>query len=171
MNKVFVVCLFFLGIGAAWAGDEFSAVRCGADIPKALIGKSVKAGTVRIIEDRHKDIGLEHMGANKISPNLYLSEWRICGKEYYLLIDGRYIIRDALLFPDHDKNSPGASGFCVVNDTELPEIIYAVLTKEAGMKTYPAKAAWIIDERRRKFVAMPVEGMRCPRDNIFTGDM
>lgn len=74
MKNVFVVWLFIFSIGVARAGDEFSAVRCGADVPKALIGKSVKAGKVKVVEDRHKDIGLEHMGADKISSNIYLSE-------------------------------------------------------------------------------------------------
>lgn len=171
MKNVHIVWLFILSIGAAWAGDEFSAVRCGADVPKALIGKSVRAGSVQAIEGRHKDIGLEHRGADKISKHLYMNEWRICGREYYLLIDGRYIIRDVLLFPDHDKDSPGFTGFCTVNDKERPEIIYAVLAKEVGMNTYPAKTAWVIDEKRRKFEAISVEGMRCPREHIFPGDL
>jgi hypothetical protein len=171
VKKILVLCLFLLFHGAAWAGDEFSSVRCGADIPKALLGKSIKKEKVRLIENRHKDIGLENVGNGDTLGDLYVSIWRICGAEYIELLDKRYVIRDVLPFPAHDKDSPSiVGGFCLVNGKESPDEIYAVLTKEAGVDTYPAKAAWTIDQKRKKFVPVSVDGMRCPRDQISTVD-
>ncbi len=170
MKKIFAVCLFFLGAGVAWAGDEFSSVRCGGDIPRALLGKTVKGEKVRVTEGRHKDIGLEHLGIDELPTDSYLSTWRICGKEYFLLVDGRDVIRDVLLFPGHDTNSPAFGGYCLIDDKEVPDYIYGVLEKKAGMETYSVKAAWKVDEKYRKFVSMPVDGMHCPSDNIFSVD-
>ncbi len=169
MKKIFAVCLFFLGAGVAWAGDEFSSVRCGADIPKALIGKSVKHEKSRVIEDRHKDIGLQDLGGDEISNTIFMSSWMICGKEYFLLYV-RGIIRDVLPFPGHDKSTPAFGAYCQVGGKEVPDYIYGVLEKKAGMEKYSVKAAWKLDEKRKKFVAVPVEGMRCPRGEIFTVD-
>ncbi len=169
MKKIFAVCLFVIGTGVASAGDEFSSVRCGADIPKALLGKSVKHEKSRLIEDRHKDIGLQDLGGDEISNRIFMSSWMICGKEYFLLYD-RNIIRDVLLFPAHDKNTPAFGAYCQVGGKEVPEFIYGVLEKKPGMQTYSVKVAWRLDEKRVKFVPMPVEGLSCPSDSIFSVD-
>lgn len=169
MKKIFAVCLFVVGTGVASAGDEFSSVRCGADVPKALLGKSVKHEKSRVIEDRHKDIGLQELGGDEISNRIFMSSWMICGKEYFLL-HVRGIIGDVLPFPGHDKNTPAFGAYCQIGGKEVPEFIYGVLEKKAGMEEYSVKVAWKVDEKRGKFVAMPVEGMLCPSDDIFSAD-
>lgn len=169
MKKIFAVCLFLLGTGVASAGDEFSAVRCGADIPKALMGKRVKDEKTWVIEDRHKDIGLQDLGGEEISNSIFMSSWMICGKEH-LLLYVRGVIRDVLPFPVHDKSTPAFGAYCQVGGKKVPDYIYGVLEKKAGMGTYSVKAAWKVDKKRGKFVAMPVDGMRCPSDQIFSVD-
>ena len=34
----------------------------------------------------------------------------------------------------------------------------------------PAKVAWKIDEKTKKFVSLPTKGLRCPRNGIITAD-
>lgn len=161
MKKILVLCFLLHCFGAAWASDEFRSVRCGGDIPKALIGKHIVDEKVRVTENRHKDIGLQNLGGDEISASVFVSSWMICGQEYLLFYKGG-VIRDVLSFPGHDQDFPVFTGICAINDKEMPEMIVAILVKEAGMNTLPAKAAWKIDEKGGKFVSMPVAGLRCP---------
>lgn len=138
-------------------------------MPSALLGKSVKYEKDLVIESRHKDLGLQSLGGDEYSGSIFVGTWMICGREYFLLYD-HHVVHDVLLFPEHDKSSPQFGGACMVDGKELPESIYAVLVKEDGKETYPAKAAWNVDEKRGKFVKMPVEGMRCPRSGIIGRD-
>ena len=154
----------------ASAADLFSKVRCGADIPKALIGGFMSNQSDASIEARHKTLGLENLGGSELTGNQFLSSWRICGNEYLLILDRKSIVRDVLQFPEHSKASPEFIGSCRVNDKELPGEIVAVLTNEAGAENLPAKLAWKIDSRKAKFVKLATEGMQCPRSGIITAD-
>jgi len=168
MKKHILLFLLFQCAGAAWAGDEFSAVRCGADIPKVLMGKSAKKEKVRLTESRHKDIGLQNLGGDEVSDRIFVSTWRICGKEYFLLHQ-RGIIRDVLLFPEHNKDTPAFGGYCSVDGRDVPEYIYGVAENKGGMEA-SVRAAWKVDEKRSKFVEMPLAGLRCPGSEIFSVD-
>jgi hypothetical protein len=152
------------------AADLFSKVRCGTDIPKALIGGFMTNERDASVEARHKDLGLKDLGASELPGGLFLSSWLICGNEYMLILDKKSIVRDVLQFPKHSKTSPEFSGSCRVNGKEQPGEIVAVLNNEAGAGNLSAKFAWKIDSRKAKFVKLATEGMQCPRSGIITAD-
>jgi hypothetical protein len=153
------------------AGDGFESVRCGSDIAKALIGRKGKNEPVVKIEQRHKDLGLKDLGADIISDDerLNLIFWQICGDEYAVL-EYDDVAKDALKFPKHSKETPQFDGSCQLNGKDLPYYAVGVLKNEEGAKMLQAVVAWMIDEKQKKFVPLPIEGLRCSRDGISTAD-
>jgi hypothetical protein len=154
-----------------YGGDGFESVRCGSDIAKALIGRKTANEPVVKTEARHKDIALKHLGADIISDDerLNLVFWEICGEEYATLEEGD-IIKDALKFPKHSKETPEFDGSCQLNGKNLPGYAVGVLKNEEGAAMLPAVVAWLIDEKKKKFVPLQTDGLRCSRDGIVTAD-
>ncbi len=157
--------------GEASASDGFEAVRCGGDIPRALIGKHSANERVVVIEARHRDLALKDLGADIVTDEINMVDWSICGSEYYVLEDQHDIIRDALLFPNHSRATPAFSADCQRDGRPMNEIIYAVLDNKAEPdKKYdrndntlrPALFAWKVDVKTVKFVKLEVGGMLCP---------
>ena len=90
-----------------------------------------------------------------------------------MFLEDRDIVRDAMKVPPHSKTSPEFLGMmCEMNGKEIKDIVVAILDdeKEPGANMLPAKVAWKIDQKKMKFVPLPVEGLRCPRNGIFTTD-
>jgi hypothetical protein len=169
--------------GQAQARDAFDAVRCDGDIAKTLIGKAMPLETVVAIEGRHKDLGLVDEGAEEINDHLGMVSWRICGRDFDMLVSDKNIMRDVILFPAHSRATPEFSGICRVGGKDMTDSVYAVLDNKTGFdgntdhhyawddKTLlPALAAWRVDETHAKFVAVSVKGMMCPRSGLFTLD-
>ena len=158
-------------VNSIYAGDGFEAVRCGSDIAKALTGRTTSNEPVVKIEARHKDIQLKDLGAEIISDDerLNLIFWQICGEEYAVL-QYENVVKDALKFPKHSKDTPQFDGFCQLNGKQLPEVVLAVLKNEEGAAMLQAVVAWKIDEKQKKFVPLQTEGLRCPRDGISSED-
>jgi hypothetical protein len=175
-----IVFLLIMVSGQAWAADEFQGLTCGADIPKALIGKRDSNEPVAATEKRHKDLGLKNLGGSDISDRLFLASWQICGHEYELLVNMKtFLIRDVLLFPAHSDAAPMFIGTCQVDGKDVPGSIVAVLNNSAGhnpkndkqAKTMlKATAAWKIDETKAAFVKQATEKLTCPSDGIVTGE-
>ncbi len=167
----FALVLPLLCISHSYGADGFESVRCGSDIAKALRGRKTSNEPVVKIEARHKDIGLKHLGADIISDDerLNLVFWEICGEEYATLEEGD-IIKDALKFPKHSKETPEFDGSCQLNGKNLPGYAVGVLKNEEGVAMLPAVVAWLIDEKKKKFVPLQTEGLRCSRDGIITAD-
>ncbi len=149
--------------------DGFDSVRCGSDVPKALLGRTMPNEKVTVIEERHKDLGLKDLGGTEISHRLFLISWRICGEEYVLLED-QDVVRDVLKFPKHSKDSPQFIGSCQLNGHNVPGTAIGVLKNEDGVEILPAVIAWKIDDKQMKFVKLRTEGLRCSRDGIITAD-
>jgi hypothetical protein len=149
--------------------DGFDSVRCGSDVPKALLDRTMPNERVSVIEERHKDLGLKDLGGTEISHRLFLISWRICGEEYVLLED-QGVVRDVLKFPKHSKDSPQFIGSCQLNGHDVPGTAIGVLKNEDGVEILPAVIAWNIDEKQMKFVKLQTEGLRCSRDGIITAD-
>ncbi|MBI3677851.1 MAG: hypothetical protein HY243_14680 [Proteobacteria bacterium] len=183
MKTLGVVMLFLLFCGSAQAHDAFDAITCGADIPKLLIGKTMPGGKVIALEARHKAIALADLGAEEISDGLQMVEWRICAKDYNILVGRRDVMRDVLPFPDHSRATPEFAGICQVGGKDMAEPVYALLDNKTGFDTnaahhyspsgntmLPALSAWQIDEKRAKFRKISVDGLRCPRSGINTLD-
>ena len=149
--------------------DGFDSVRCGSDVPKALLGRTMPNEKVTVIEERHKDLGLKDLGGTEISHRLFLISWRICGEEYVLLED-QDVVRDVLKFPKHSKDSPQFIGSCQLSGHDVPGTAIGVLKNEDGVEILPVVIAWKIDDKQMKFVKLRTEGLRCSRDGIITAD-
>ena len=158
-------------VSAVAAGDGFESVRCGPDIVKALIGRKGSNEPAVKIEERHKDIGLKDLGADIISEKegLNLIFWQICDEEYATL-EQNDVVKDAIKFPKHSKETPQFDGSCQVNGKDVPWYAVGVLKNEEGAKMLQAVVAWKIDQKQKKFVPLQVEGLRCSRDGIVTAD-
>ena len=180
LKTITVVISLIISAQAAYAQDAFDAVQCGADIPKATIGKVLPSGRVVVIESKHRVIGLKNEGGTEISDTLFLSGWTLCNSEYEFLIDQHDVIRDALLFM-HSMKQPAFVGTCRDAGREMQGTIIAELDIPVPLTAgqhyttedntlVPAISAWRIDETRQQFVKLPVEHLRCPRNGIFTSD-
>jgi len=181
MFKVQLILFLLIIVGGkAWALDEFEGIKCGADIPKSLLGKRSSNERVAVLEDRHKDLGLKDLGGTEISDRLFLASWKICGSEYELLVNTKTgLIRDVLLFPSHSRASPQYVGSCQADGKEIPGVLVAVLNNSAGYNARDEKlaktmlkatAAWRIDETKEKFVKQPTDNLGCPLGGIVTLD-
>lgn len=164
--SIVLVAVLFMAPSAY--ADEFSKVRCDADIAKALIGQKVSIGPVVKTEDNHKELGLKDTGGTEISDTLFVGSWKICGREYMLLEDAS--VRDVLLFPPHSIDMPGFIGTCKLKNKDYKYPIVAVLIRKKDRNEFPASVAWKIDEKAKKFTQIPVEGLRCPSMYVFTED-
>jgi hypothetical protein len=165
-----MLALIFAMGGQAAAADAFQKVKCGADIPKALVGQRSANERVVVLEARHRALGLKHLGADETSDQLSSINWLICGSEFIVLEDRKDVIRDVLPFPAHSKASPAYSGFCKVNGRDAPDIFVAVLNGEGTAELLPALSAWKIDLKNAKFVKVSTDGLSCPRNGIYTVD-
>jgi hypothetical protein len=166
----FILAAICFACGQVAFADEFQNLQCGSDIPQAMIGKRSSNGPVAELEKKYRALGLKGLGGDEISDRLSSVSWMICGAEYVELIDRRGVVRDALPFPPHSKSSPAFSGICQIKGKDLPDIIVAVLDGTATNDLLPVKTAWKIDPKQAKFVAMPGEGLNCPRSGICTVD-
>lgn len=166
----FALAAIYLACGQFASADEFQKVKCGADIPKALIGQRSPNGRVASIEKKYEALGLKHMGADEISDRLSSINWMICGAEYMVLVERRGSITDAVAFPEHSKVSPAFSGLCQSGGTDLPDIFVGVLDGSAKTDLLPIVTAWKIDKQRAKFIKVPSAGLFCPRSGIWTVD-
>src|SRR6266852_5440292 len=137
--RILATASFFCG-NASLASDGFGSVRCGSDVPKALIGRSMSDERVAAIEERHRDLGLRDLGGSEISDRLFLASWQICGDEYALL-EEKSVVRDVLKVPPHSKDSPEFIGSCQMNGNEASGSIIAVLRNEKGAERLSATAA------------------------------
>jgi hypothetical protein len=168
-----LAAIYFL-MGQFAFADEFQNLKCGTDIPKAMIGKRSSNGPVVESEKKYRALGLKGLGADEIADGLSSVNWLICGAEYVELIDRRGLVRDALAFPPHSKSEPAFSGICQAKGRDLPDIIMAVLdgstAADSSTDSFPVKTAWKIDQKGAKFVPISGEGILCPRSGITTLD-
>jgi hypothetical protein len=160
----------FLAWGDTAFADEFQNLKCGTDIPKAMIGKHSSNGPVVEFEKKYRALGLKGLGADEISDSLSSVSWLICGAEYVELIDRRGLVRDVVPFPPHSRSAPAFSGICQAKGRDLPDIILAVLDGSTSADPLPVKTAWKIDQKAARFVPVSERGLTCPRSGIYTVD-
>src|SRR5215813_4899249 len=172
MRKFFFILLFNVLVCIhGWAADEFDTVKCGADVPKAMVGGHSSNERVMVLEARHSNLGLKDLGGMEISDRLFLNSWRICGGEYAVLTNTeKRVVRDVLPVPAHSLLSPlSFVEKCQVARKETHDAVIAILDNSQGQKLktsaeeimLPARTAWKIDERQERFVPMPVQGLSC----------
>jgi hypothetical protein len=170
LTSLLLPALLLIGGEAFGAADGFDAVRCGADIPAALRGRTMSQETVVTIEKRHPDLALKDLGADELEKGGSLTSWRICGGEFMLIEDQRSVVRDVLKVPPHSRSAPQSSGPCTRDDRAIPGAVVAILQNQAGAADLPATVAWGVDEKAGRFVPLPTKGVRCSRSGISTVD-
>jgi hypothetical protein len=162
MRSCSIVLLSVLALVPGWAADEFEAVKCGADVPKAMVGRHSSDERVVVMEARHSNLGLKDLGGMEISDRLFLNSWRICGSEYAVLVNtAKHLVRDVI-------RGPIVEG-CQVAGKEITDAVIAILDNsqrqkpKAGLEKImlPAKMAWKIDESQERFVPRATEGLTC----------
>jgi hypothetical protein len=79
---IFMLVLPLICMSGDGDADRIDSVRCGSDLGKALLGRTISNEKVNVLEERHKDLGLKDLGGTEISDRLF---WRICGQGYFLL--------------------------------------------------------------------------------------
>jgi hypothetical protein len=162
--------LIYFALAQVSIADEFQKVKCGADIPKAMIGQRSGNERVVVTEKKYGALGLKHLGADEISDRLSSINWLICGTEFIALVERNGLVSDVLPHPPHSKQSPAFSGICQVKGKDLPDIIFAILDGAQAKDPMPAVTAWKIDQKGAKFVRISSEGLLCPRSGIYTVD-
>jgi hypothetical protein len=165
-----VLAAIYFGTGPIAVADEFKNLKCGSDIPKALIGQRSSNERIVVTEGKYRSLGLKHLGADETSDQLSSISWLICGSEYITLVDRKGLVRDAIPFPPHSKKSPAFSSFCKLNGKDSPDIFVGVLNAEVAGDQLPALFVWKIELKSAKFIKASTEGLRCPRSAIYTVD-
>jgi hypothetical protein len=161
---------FFLSFAAAALTAQTVLIPFAVDLTfEKLSWATMSNETIVVLEERHKELGLKHVGASEISDRLNVISWRICGEEYVLLED-KDVVRNVLKFPKHSKDSPAFIGSCQLNGHDVPGTAIGVLKNENGVAILPAVSAWKIDDKQMKFVELKTEGLRYSRDGIITAD-
>jgi hypothetical protein len=166
---IFILASIYFAAGQIACADEFQKVRCGGDIPKAMIGQRGPVQRIAVLEKKYAALGLKHMGADEISDRLSSINWMICGAEFMVLERGG-LVSDAEPFPEHSKQSPAFSGLCQSRGKDLPDIYAGVLDGASKADLLPVVTAWKIDKQRAKFIKVSGEGLLCPRSGIYTVD-
>jgi hypothetical protein len=133
--KFFMLLILLLCGSSICAADGFDPVRCGSDVAKALVGRTMQNEKVAVIEERHRDLGLKDLGGTEISDRLFLISWRICGEEYALLED-KDVVKDVLKFPKHSKDSPQFIGSCQLNGHDVRAQRLACLKMKMALKCF-----------------------------------
>ena len=165
-----LVALVYFALGQVSFADEFQKVKCGADIPKAMIGQHSQNERVVVTEKKYHALGLKHLGADEISDRLSSINWLICGTEFIALVDKSGLVSDVLPHPPHSKKSPAFEGICQVKGKDLPDIVFAILDGAQARDPMPAVTAWKIDQETARFVKISSQGMLCPRSGVYTVD-
>jgi len=162
MRSCSIVLFSVLALVPGWAADEFEAVKCGADVPKAMVGKHSSDERVVVLEARHSNLGLKDLGGMEITDRLFLNSWRICGSEYAVLVNtAKHLVRDVLQAPIVEE--------CQIAGKEIPDAVIATLDNSQRQKPkadrekimLPAKMAWKIDKSQERFVPMATQGLVC----------
>ena len=164
VNIILGVALFFAAIAKA---DEFSDIKCGQDVPKAVIGKTSASGPVKKIEEAHKDIGLKDLGGDGVAEDpYYLIWWEICGKKYVFITshaDKKNVISDVLEIPpslsELKESLPGST--CFIKGKKVDGYYLAFLEKESKGDKLPAKKVWMINQKTFKFKSVSAKNYVC----------
>jgi hypothetical protein len=154
------------GAAQAQVKDGFEAVKCGADIPKALLGKKLRNEPVVQTEARRAALKLKDLGADQVTDTLNAIHWSICGVEHVMLTE-RSTILDVIALPPVSAAAPRFwTVSCKTDGKPLAGTVIGALDNQAGKGEavpLPAKLAWKLDEKSRKFLPLPVKGLVCPR--------
>jgi hypothetical protein len=169
IRSLFILLFPFACNTMAHAADEYSAMRCGADVTRALIGKKLSNEPAEVIAKRHRDLNLEYLGGDTVTDDIFLNTLRICGDEYAMLSVKR-IIKDVLKFPEHSRSHPAFVSPCQRDGKKNGDTVIGVMERSGKEDLLPVRSAWRIDEKQAKFVKIETSGLLCGREGISTAD-
>ncbi|MDR3419050.1 MAG: hypothetical protein P4L83_22985 [Nevskia sp.] len=152
--------------GTAVAGDGFEGIACGTDIAKAMLGRHLTNEPIDATQARHKDLKLKNLGSDELEWG-YDEGWGICGDKYFVLVDRHDTVKDVLKLP---AKSEGLQFQAVCKGPQGEQDLVGILQDQPGAANLAAKAAWKIDDAKKKFVAVAVDGLACPRGGILGDD-
>ena len=152
--------------GSAAAKDGFEGISCSTDIAKAMLGRHLSSETIDVLQARHKDLKLKDLGADELDWGFDVV-WGICGDKYFMLVNEHSIVKDVLKLP---PRSEGLQFQAVCKSPQGDQDVEGILQDQPGAASLAAKSAWKIDDAKKKFVAVPVDGMMCPRDGVLGDD-
>jgi hypothetical protein len=171
LRRLLVILSIATSIPApAWASSAFSDLRCGADIPKALIGKKLEPSKpTSKTEEENKSIDLKFLSGDGADGEAYsLGYWRICGKEYVLLSSAKApaVIQAVIEFPERSTDETDVmAGECSYNGNFRVIGIATALAKDAGYKeggdSVLVTKAWEISLSKMKFQPVPGARVHC----------
>ena len=157
MTGSWILVALLAGAGGAHAGDAFDAVKCDGDVVKALVGKRIPNGPAVKLEKRHAAIGLKLEGSDMLDDPLDYEAWTICGSTFHVIVK-KDVVTDAVK-ADHSKAAPAFLGPCEQNGKRMDDSVLAILKPDDGTAdTLPATAAWRIDAKKARFVAIDAAG-------------
>lgn len=160
-SRLLLLLAVSLSCGTAAAEQGFDGLKCDADIAKALVGRHMPNDKIDVLQARHKDLQLKSLGGDELEWG-NAEWWQICGTTYSLLLDKHDIIRDALKLPT-PAGTAVLEGACKGVHGE----VIGVVENQAGAADLPAKAAWRIDNSKKRFVPVPADGLLCSRDGLL----
>ncbi len=123
---------------AAFAGDSFAGITCSTDIAKAMLGRHMTNEPIDATQARHKDLNLKNLGGD--------------------------IAKDVLKLPPKSEGLPFQA---VCKSPQGDQDLIGIVQDQPGAANLAAKAGWKIDDKKKKFAAVPVDGLTCPRDGIL----
>jgi hypothetical protein len=158
--RLLTVLALAAACGNAAAGDGFEGITCSSDIVKLMPGRHLTNEPIDKTQARHKDLDLINLGGDELEWG-FNTGWGICGEKYFMLIDQRAIVKDVLKLPPKSEGIPFQA---VCKSPQGDQDLLGIMQDQPGAKYLPAKVAWKIDDKKKKFVAVPVDGLTCPRD-------
>lgn len=169
MSRTVFALALLAGAATAHAGDAFDGLKCDADVAKAIVGKRIPNGPAAELEKRHAALGLKLEDSDMLDEPLDYEAWTICGSTYHVLLK-HDVVSDAVK-ADHSKAAPSFLGPCDENGKLMSDTVLAILKPgDAAAAKLPATAAWRIDAKKARFVAMNPANLLCSRDGISTID-
>lgn len=166
MKLRFVAVLGFLTLLSApslAADTHFRGVSCKSDVAKVMQGRSFPNEAASAIEAKHRDINLESLGDFSIETNsdpLKLSSWLVCGREY-ILLEKKGVVKDVLTSPYPAAEPQSEISACTIDGKQSTDPLVWFSLDQNKEKTKLANLAWMVDEKKVKFVKLVAKTVQC----------
>ena len=76
---IFALVIALFCMSSIYGAAGFDSVRCGSDIRKALLDRTMSNEKIVVLEQRHKDLGLKMLGLQRfqiVKRNILANLWR-----------------------------------------------------------------------------------------------
>lgn len=166
MELRFAALLVFLAVLSAptkAADTHFRGITCKSDVVKVMQGRSFPDEPASATEAKHRDINLESLGDFSIETNndpLKLSSWLVCGREY-ILLEKKGVVKDVLASPFPSAEPQSEISACLIDGKQSSDPLVWFSLDQSKEKTKSVSQAWMVDERKIKFVKLLSKTIQC----------